>query len=252
MWLESRRGTRRRGRLEEREGRRDGEGRERKGRYREDGEGWLLSESVIHLREHLYFKRPWIPFLPKVQSCYRCLLSSAGYWFVTVWRPNWNWREGELCVIEQRNAQKKREKSCLLVFNPQKSIGKSRGLGIACCPSDRHQNIRTGILWHHGPVSAHCLLCEWYCASRSWVVAVSGGGGVNHHPWLWPSILCLPDSADGNCSGNWDRFWWFLPVHHTNIYHFVKVLFVFTRSYFMLTSCYSGRWKHLDLPPLSH
>lgn len=61
MSLESRRGTRRGGRLEEREGRkggREGEGgKEREGTEKRKGE-WLLSENVIHLREHLYFKRP--------------------------------------------------------------------------------------------------------------------------------------------------------------------------------------------------
>lgn len=104
----------------EREVREGNRGRKGSGKGHRGGEWaeskrreWLWSECITHLGEHLYSRRHWIPLLPKVQGCHRCLLSSARHWFATIWRPNWNRREGELCIVKLSNAHKLRKIFCL-------------------------------------------------------------------------------------------------------------------------------------------
>lgn len=101
-----RRGLEGRG-VREKEEKTGGEGSESKGRL------WPWSEYITHLGEHLYSKTHWISFPPKVQGCHRCLLSSARHWFVTVWRPNWDRREGEPHAAELGSAHKLRKVFCL-------------------------------------------------------------------------------------------------------------------------------------------
>lgn len=113
------------------------------------------------------------------------------------------------------------EKRFLLVFNPQKNIMMSGGLGIPCCPSDKCQNVRAGILWHHR------LLCtRYYCVchtvlSHSGLVVVGGG---------WEDWTTTADFDQAyfyllvllNYFGNSDCFWQILSVLSRSPY-FVKV-----------------------------
>lgn len=126
------------------------------------------------------------------------------------------------------------EKSFLLVFNPQKNIMKSEGLRTPCSPSDKCQNIRAGILWHHHPSLMYPLryycVCHTVLATQSWWLCQSlrtgggrsGLGRANYHCWHRPSILLPTGPADVNYFGNSDCFWQFLSVSSTPTY-FVNI-----------------------------